>query len=99
MNKIRILIADDHKLIRETWSSILDSDSRFQVIAECGDAEEAVGLAKLKHPDIVLMDINMTPFSGLEATQKIRKISPASRIIGVSMHSQPAYAKKMTTTL
>lgn len=95
MNKIRILIADDHKLIRETWTYILDSDPRFQVIAECGDAEEAVELAKIKHPDIVLMDINMTPFSGLEATQKIRKISPASRIIGVSMHSQPAYAKKM----
>ncbi len=95
MNKIRILIADDHKLIRETWTYILDSDPRFQVIAECGDAEEAVELAKQKHPDIVLMDINMTPFSGLEATQKIRKISPASRIIGVSMHSQPAYAKKM----
>jgi DNA-binding NarL/FixJ family response regulator len=95
MNKIRILIADDHKLIRETWSYILNSDARFQVIAECGDAEEAVELAKQKHPDIVLMDINMMPFSGLEATQKIRKISPASRIIGVSMHSQPAYAKKM----
>ncbi len=95
MNKIRILIADDHKLIRETWSYILNSDPRFQVIAECGDAEEAVELARQKHPDIVLMDINMTPFSGLEATQKIRKISPASRIIGVSMHSQPAYAKKM----
>src|SRR5579871_2631716 len=95
MNKIRILIADDHKLIRETWSHILNSDPRFQVIAECGNAEEAVELAKVKHPDIVLMDINMIPFSGLEATQKIRKVSPASRIIGVSMHSQPAYAKKM----
>jgi DNA-binding NarL/FixJ family response regulator len=95
MNKIRILIADDHKLIRETWSYILNGDPRFQVIAECGDAEEAVELARQKHPEIVLMDINMMPFSGLEATQKIRKISPASRIIGVSMHSQPAYAKKM----
>src|SRR6202140_4637272 len=41
------------------------------------------------------MDINMTPFSGLEATQRIRKISPGSKVIGVSMHSQPAYAKKM----
>lgn len=95
MNKIRILIADDHKLIRETWTYILESDPRFHVIAECGDAEEAVNMAKMKHPDIVLMDINMSPYSGLEATQKIRKISPASRIIGVSMHSQPAYAKKM----
>jgi DNA-binding NarL/FixJ family response regulator len=95
MSKINILIADDHKLIRETWSYILNSDSRFQVIGECGDAQEAVELAKTKRPHVVLMDINMTPFSGLEATQRIRKISPGSKVIGVSMHSQPAYAKKM----
>jgi DNA-binding NarL/FixJ family response regulator len=95
MSKINILIADDHKLIRETWSYILNSDSRFQVIGECGDAQEAVELAKTKRPHVVLMDINMAPFSGLEATQRIRKISPGSKVIGVSMHSQPAYAKKM----
>ena len=82
-------------MIRETWSYILNSDSRFQVIGECGDAQEAVELAKTKRPHVVLMDINMTPFSGLEATQRIRKISPGSKVIGVSMHSQPAYAKKM----
>jgi DNA-binding NarL/FixJ family response regulator len=95
MSKINILIADDHKLIRETWSYILNSDARFQVIGECGDAQEAVELARTKRPHVVLMDINMTPFSGLEATQRIRKISPGSKVIGVSMHSQPAYAKKM----
>jgi DNA-binding NarL/FixJ family response regulator len=95
MSKINILIADDHKLIRETWSYILNSDARFQVVGECGDAQEAVELARTKRPHVVLMDINMTPFSGLEATQRIRKISPGSKVIGVSMHSQPAYAKKM----
>jgi DNA-binding NarL/FixJ family response regulator len=95
MSKINILIADDHKLIRETWSYILNSDSRFQVVGECGDAQEAVELARTKRPHVVLMDINMSPFSGLEATQRIRKISPGSKVIGVSMHSQPAYAKKM----
>jgi DNA-binding NarL/FixJ family response regulator len=47
------------------------------------------------HPDVVLMDINMLPFSGIEATRQIREISPDTRIIGVTMHSQPAYAKKM----
>ena len=79
MSKINILIADDHKLIRETWSYILNSDSRFQVVGECGDAQEAVELARTKRPHVVLMDINMSPFSGLEATQRIRKISPAQR--------------------
>ena len=95
MEKISVLIADDHKLIRDTWSFILNNDPRFQVIAECGDSEQAVEAAKTKRPNIVLMDINMMPISGFEATEKIRKVSPASKIIGVSMHSQPAYAKKM----
>ena len=95
MTHITILIADDHKLIRETWAFILSSDPRFKVLADCGDAETAVEIAKIQRPDIVLMDINMVPFSGFEATEKIRKLSPSSKIIGVSMHSQPAYAKKM----
>ena len=95
MTNITILIADDHKLIRETWSFILSSDPRFKVLADCGDAETAVEIARAQKPDIILMDINMIPFSGFEATEKIRKVSPTSKIIGVSMHSQPAYAKKM----
>jgi DNA-binding NarL/FixJ family response regulator len=95
MEKITILIADDHKLIRETWTYILNSDERFEVVAECGDAEQAVELAKELSPNIILMDINMAPFNGFEATEQIRKVSPDSKIIGVSMHSQPAYAKKM----
>jgi len=95
MEKISVLIADDHKLIRETWSYILNNDPRFVVVGECGDSEEAVEMAKAKRPQIVLMDINMNPISGFEATEKIRKVSPGSKIIGVSMHSQPAYAKKM----
>jgi DNA-binding NarL/FixJ family response regulator len=95
MEKISVLIADDHKLIRETWSYILNNDSRFEVIAECGDSEQAVEMSKVKRPQIVLMDINMMPISGFEATERIRKVSPLSKVIGVSMHSQPAYAKKM----
>jgi len=95
MEKISILIADDHKLIRETWSFILNNDPRFQVVAECGDSEQAVEMARVKKPQVVLMDINMTPMSGFEATEKIRRVSPGSKVIGVSMHSQPAYAKKM----
>lgn len=95
MEKITIMIADDHKLIRDTWSFVLNGDERFQVIAECGDSEEAVQQARNLRPQIILMDINMTPFTGFEATEQIRKYAPGSRIIGISMHSQPAYAKKM----
>jgi DNA-binding NarL/FixJ family response regulator len=92
---ISILIADDHKLIRETWTIILNRDSRFKVIGSSSNSEDAVKMTAQLHPDVVLMDINMLPFSGIEATRQIRELSPETRIIGVTMHSQPAYAKKM----
>lgn len=95
MEKISILLVDDHKLIRESWSFILNSDARFQVIGETSNGEEAVEVAKEKKPKIVLMDINMTPVNGFEATKLIRKFSPGSKIISISMHSMPAYARKM----
>lgn len=95
MEKITILIADDHTLVRETWSFILNTDERFHVIAECGSGEEAVELAKQLRPNVVIMDINLPGINGIEATQQIRKFSPASRILGVSLHTQPTYARKM----
>jgi len=95
MKKVSIMIVDDHTLIRETWSFLLGKNENFEVVAECGDGERAVELARDKRPDIVLLDINMAPMNGFEVLKMIRKYSPGSKIIGVSMHSQPAYAKKM----
>lgn len=95
MDKITILIADDHTLVRETWSFILNTDPRFKVIAESGSGEEAVELAKQLRPNVVIMDINLPGMNGIEATQFIRKFSPTSKILGVSLHTQPTYARKM----
>ena len=95
MDKITILIADDHTLVRETWSFILNTDPRFTVVAESGSGEEAVELSKKLRPNIVIMDINLPGINGIEATQQIRKFSPGSRILGVSLHTQPTYARKM----
>ncbi len=95
MDKISILIADDHTLVRETWSFILNTDPRFSVVAESGSGEEAVEMAKKLRPNIVIMDINLPGMNGIEATQQIRKFSPGSRILGVSLHTQPTYARKM----
>lgn len=95
MEKISILLVDDHKLIRDSWSFILNSDPRFSVIGETDSGEEAIEIAKTKKPRIILMDVNMTPVNGFDATQQIHKYSPESRVIAVSMHSMPAYAKKM----
>jgi DNA-binding NarL/FixJ family response regulator len=95
MEKITILLVDDHKLIRDSWSFILNSDPRFQVVGETSAGDEAVEIAKSKRPKIVLMDVNMTPVNGFDATRMIRKYAPGSKVIGISMHSMPAYARRM----
>jgi two-component system invasion response regulator UvrY len=95
MEQISTLIADDHTLVRETWSFILNSDERFNVIAECGSGEEAVDLAKQLHPDVIIMDINLPGINGIEATSLIHKYAPESKVLGVSLHTQPTYARKM----
>lgn len=95
MKRVSIMIVDDHTLIRETWSFLLGKNENFEVVAECGNGERAIELARDKRPDVVLLDINMAPMSGFDVLKMIRKYSPSSKIIGVSMHSQPAYAKKM----
>lgn len=79
---ISILIFEDHKLIRETLTFILNHDPRFKVIGSCSDSEEVVKMSVEKHPNNVLMDINLAPFSGIEATRRIRQVSPESRIMG-----------------
>jgi two-component system invasion response regulator UvrY len=95
MKRVSIMIVDDHTLIRETWSYLLAKNENFDVVAECGNGQRAIELARDKRPDVILLDINMAPMSGFDVLKMIRKFSPTSRIIGVSMHSQPAYAKKM----
>lgn len=95
MNKITILLVDDHKLIRDSWHHILDNDPRFQVIGETSDGDDAVKLARIRKPQIILMDVNMTPMNGFDATKQIRKSSPDSKVIGISMYCMPAYAKRM----
>ncbi len=95
MEQIKILLVDDHKLIRDSWAFILNSDPRFNVIEATGDGDEAIEIAKEKDPDVILMDVHMTPVNGFDATKAIRAEVPRAKIIGVSMHSMPAYAKRL----
>lgn len=95
MSRISIMIVDDHTLIRETWSFLLGRNEGFEVIAEVGDGQKAIEIARDKRPNIILLDINMAPLNGFDILKMIRKLSPGSKVIAVSMHSQPSYAKKM----
>ena len=92
---ITILITDDHTLLRQSLGIMLNAEPQFKVVAECGSGEEAVEKAKDSRPDVVLMDYNLPDMNGIEATQLIRKYSPGSKILGVSLHCHPAYARKM----
>lgn len=95
MEKITILIADDHQLIRETWEFLLNNDERFDVVELCASGVEAVKTAVEKNPAVILMDINMGEMNGIDATEQIIKALPAAKVIIVSMLNQPAYVKKM----
>jgi DNA-binding NarL/FixJ family response regulator len=95
MKRITIIIADDHTLLREAWSFILNKDPRFQVVAGCGSAEQAIEQASQLRPDIVMMDINLPGMNGIEATAMILKYAPCTRVLAVSQHTQPVYARKI----
>ncbi|MBL7737762.1 MAG: response regulator transcription factor [Chitinophagaceae bacterium] len=92
---IKIVLVDDHELIRESWKLLLDKDDRFSVIGQCSDGAEAIDLAALLLPDIMLMDINMSPVNGFEATKRITEAVPSVRIIGVTTNNNPRYAAKL----
>jgi DNA-binding NarL/FixJ family response regulator len=93
--QIRVIIVDDHQMVRETWKMILQKDERIVIIAECCSGQEAIDAAAHLQPDIMLMDINMSPVNGFEATRKILKAHPNIKIIGVSIQNQPGYARNM----
>ena len=96
MVPITIIIADDHDLVRESWKQLLDKDNtRFKVIAVLKNGKEAVEQVVKLSPDIVLMDVNMSPVNGFEATERIIKASPHAKVIGISINNHPAYAEKM----
>jgi len=95
MEKTTILLADDHKLILESWKYMLEADGRFVVVGIANSGVQAVELATSLRPKLVLLDINMREMDGFDAAKLIRKCSPGTKIIGVSMHTMPAYAKKM----
>jgi two-component system invasion response regulator UvrY len=93
--QIRIIIVDDHQMVRETWRLLLEQDERFSIIAECSDGAEAIDAANTHKPDIILMDINMYPVNGFDATKKIIKEIPSARVIAMSLNNQPIYVRNM----
>ncbi len=92
---IRLIIVDDHLHVREAWSWVLNQVPRITVIAQCANGQEAIEAARRLQPDIILMDINMQPVGGIEATRTIRASNPDIKIIGVSVQAERSYVNEM----
>jgi len=92
---IKLIIVDDHFHVREAWSWVLNQVPRLSVIAQCANGQEAIEAAKSLQPDVILMDINMTPVNGIEATRTIRAFAPHMKIIGVSVQAERSYVNEM----
>lgn len=95
--KIKILIVEDHKLITQAWKIILEQEGDFSVIGDANNAEDAYQICKTKHPDIVLMDINLNESNGIEATSTISKSFSHIKVIGLSVHTDISVVKQMFT--
>ncbi|HEX4596739.1 MAG TPA: response regulator transcription factor [Burkholderiaceae bacterium] len=95
MRKVRVLIADDHALVREGLRALLQAQPDIEVIGEAETGREAVQLARTLNPDVVLMDIAMPLLSGLEATRQIAKQVPSTRVLIVSSYSDDEYVHQL----
>jgi DNA-binding NarL/FixJ family response regulator len=93
--KIRILLADDHKIIRDGLRALIGKYPNMEVIAEAPDGRTAVRLAKELSPDVAIMDISMPDLNGIEAARQIRAEAPQVSVLTLSMHSDGRFVKQL----
>ena len=91
MDKIRVVIADDHAVVREGTRELLEREDDLEVAGEAGDGEEAVSVVKKLKPDVVIMDIAMPRLNGIEATKKIKTIYPSIAVLILTAYENDQY--------
>ena len=95
MNPITVILADNNRHIHESFKMLIYPLKDIRVAGEAHSGEEAISIANELRPDVMLMDINMSPVNGLEATKQILDKNPDIKIIGLSMHSDISFCKSM----
>jgi DNA-binding NarL/FixJ family response regulator len=93
---ITVLLADDHAIVRQGLSALLNTDGHFTIVGQARTGREAVDMARTLRPDVILMDIAMPVLNGLEATRQILAADPAAKIVILSAHSDDEYIERMT---
>jgi two-component system response regulator NreC len=92
---IRVLLADDHAMVRKGFRLILEAQPDMEIAGEAGNGREAVELAEKLHPDIVVMDVAMPELNGIEATRRLASSSPHTRVLALSMHKDSVYVREI----
>ena len=95
MKKIRLMLVDDHEIIRVGLKTFLQTQPDFDVVAEAGNGQEALDRAMEFHPDVVLMDITMPGIDGMEATRKLRVLCPECLVLALTVHDDKQYLMQM----
>ena len=93
MKKIRLLLADDHAILRAGLRMLLDAQPDMVVVGEAADGEGAVEQARATRPDVAIVDLTMPGLSGVETLQRLRRELPATRLLVLTMHDDPGYAR------
>jgi len=95
MARLRILLADDHTVVRQGLRKVLEERQEWEVVAEAGDGREAVRQAEEQKPDVAIIDIAMPLLNGIEATRQIVKRSPTTRVLILTMYADEAYVNQI----
>lgn len=90
-----IVLADDHELVRESIASLLQEVPRFKIVSQCRNGRQLVSAVDRLQPDVAVVDISMSELNGIDAALQIRKISPKTRVIALSIHTEEAYIRDM----
>lgn len=93
--KIKILLADDHQIIRDGLKALIQKEPQFEVVAEAKDGKSAIDLAKELNPDVVVIDVSMPGLNGMEATIELLAHNPDIKVIALSVHSEKEYVSGM----
>ena len=93
-DRVRIVLADDHAVVRSALRMLLEAEADFEVVAEAGNAENAARKVRGHHPDVLVLDLNMPGGSGLAMLPKIRDESPDTQVVVLTMQSEPAFARE-----
>ncbi len=93
MEKIRLLLVDDHAVLRAGLRALLNAEADMEVVGEAENGQQAVDMARALQPDVVLMDVTMPGMNGIEATRRIKAIAPEVRVLALTMHDDASYLR------